>query len=430
MELRDIKLGVVGFGEFSASFMDSFRFHPGISRVAVAEYFEDRRKEALEKYKADAVYESFDEMLEKESEMNCVAIFAQRHQHGPLIIQALKAGKHVMTAVPMGITVEEVQEIIKIVKETGLVFMMAETCYYFPCAEYCRKQFKAGEFGEVVYGEAQYYHDIHEFAGSFKSAGEGWKRIAGIPPMYYSTHSTSMLFTSIDDYPVEVSCFGYRDTAGDGIYGEGVNNWDNPFSNQTAIFRMSRGSIARVNEFRRIGTKRPSSYITGIYGTRGAYEGSGMHHIFAKGTLPDRPDATVEDAGVLINSYNFQERDPSIPEIRGCIDYEYHCGFSPIHNTERLPRALRGRTIEGAAKDLLGYTGHNGSHLFLVDDFARAVATNTLPPVNAWNGGYCTIAGIIAHDSAMQNGKTLPIPNLGEIPEEFKPIDYSLKLWD
>lgn len=430
MEIQDVKLGIVGCGEFSQSFLDNFIAHPGISRVVCAEFMEERRNLIREKYKVDAVYSSFDEMLDKEPDLNAVAIFAQRHQHGPLILQALKAGKNVMTAVPMGITVEEVQEIIKLVKQTGKVFMMAETCYYFPCAEYCRKQYQAGAFGEFVYGEAQYYHDIHEFAASFASAGEGWKRVAGIPPMFYATHSTSMLFTSVHDHPVEVVCMGYEDKVGDNIYGVGVNNWDNPFSNQSALFRLSRGGIARINEFRRIGTRRPSSYITGFYGTRGAYEGSGVQHLFIKGALPDHPEAEAYDVSNEVTTYNFQNRDPSIPAIRGCLDYEYHCGFAPVQNVARLPKVLQHHPLPHAGNNLLSYTGHNGSHAFLVDDFVRSIVTQTLPPVNAWNGGYCTIAGLMAHESALRGGQPVAIPDLGEIPESFKPVDLSLKLWD
>lgn len=430
MKIKDVKLGIVGCGEFSQSFLDNFIAHPGISRIVCAEFLEERRNLIREKYKVDAVYASFDEMLEKEPDMNAVAIFAQRHQHGPLILQALKAGKNVMTAVPMGITVEEVQEIIKLVKQTGLVFMMAETCYYFPCAEYCRRQYQAGAFGEFVYGEAQYYHDIHEFAASFASAGEGWKRIAGIPPMFYATHSTAMLFTSANDHPVEVTCMGYEDKTGDNIYGVGVNNWDNPFSNQSALFRLSRGGIARINEFRRIGTRRPSSYITGFYGTRGAYEGSGVQHLFVKGALPDHPEAEAYDVSDEVTTYNFQNRDPSVPAIRGCLDYEYHCGFAPVQNTARLPKILQHAPLPNSGNNLLSYTGHNGSHAFLVDDFARAIVTGTLPPVNAWNGGYCTIAGLMAHESALSGGRPFAVPDLGEIPESFKPVDLTLKLWD
>ena len=117
--------------------------------------------------------------------------------------------------------IEEIEKIIEKVKETGLVYMMGETCYYYPCAMYCREQYEKGNFGKFVYGESQYYHDMECFSYAFAhSGGPNWKRVAGIPPMYYSTHSMSMAFSAIDDYPIEVTAFGYKDIAGDGIFGK------------------------------------------------------------------------------------------------------------------------------------------------------------------------------------------------------------------
>ena len=68
--------------------------------------------------------------------------------------------------------------------------------------------------------------------------------------------------------------------------------------------------------------------------------------------------------------------------------------------------------------------GHNGSHPFLVDDFVRAVVTGKLPPVTPWMSAIYTLTGIYAHESAMQGGKTLRIPDIGEAPKDWEIIDY------
>ena len=47
--------------------------------------------------------------------------------HGWMSIAALKAGKHVMCTVPMALTIEECGEIVHLVRDTGLKYMMAET---------------------------------------------------------------------------------------------------------------------------------------------------------------------------------------------------------------------------------------------------------------------------------------------------------------
>lgn len=415
-----LNIGVVGFGEFSRTFLELFMAHPNVESVCGAEIMVDRRREIADEFGID-MYASFEDMLSSAKKLNAVAIFTQRHQHGPMAIAALKAGKHVFSAVPMGCTAEEIEEIVNLVKQTGLTYMTGETCYYFPCAEFCRRRFKEGFFGDFVYGEAQYYHDITAMFDSFSgSGGEEWKKVAGVPPMYYSTHSMSMLFSSIDDHPIEVTCFGYTDNNGDDIYGKDKNHWDNPFSNETAILRMSKGGIARINEFRRIGTMKPSSYITGIYGKLGAYEGSGMNHVVVRGEV--NSDISAEDVSHLINTLAFENAKDGIKREEGMLDYlSYHCGYSKIHNIERLPEEIRHLVSRH------GYhlEGHNGSHRFLVDDFCRAAVSGLIPPNNAWESAVYAVSGIVAHESAMLGGKTLPIPYFGEPADK----DYKEK-WE
>lgn len=419
-----VRIGIVGFGEFAQSFMNLFQSHPDIELVVGAELMPERREEVKKKFNLPIIYSSYEEMLEQGTDLNCIGIFTQRHQHGPMIIQALKAGKHVFSAVPVSCTLEETLEIVELVKQTRLTCMIAETCYYFPCAIFCRERYKAGAFGKFVYGESQYYHDITEMFDSFSSGGTQWKRIAGIPPMYYPTHSISMLFSAIGEHATEVSCFGFKDPFDDetygGIYGEGKNDWDNPFSNETAIFRMSGGGIARINEFRRVGKNKPSSFITGLYGTHATYECAGTHHIFDTGTVfGQKPH--VEYVGDQINTMLFEREKDHIDRSTADISYAYHMGYSKIHDLSRLPVAWR--TLPD--KQL----GHSGSHPFLVDDFVRAVLSGKLPPCNVWDAANWMIPGLIAHESAMQNGKSLPIPYVGEAPEDWPMIDYSERVY-
>ena len=56
--------------------------------------------------------------------INAIAIFTQRFKHGQMAIDALKAGKHVYSAVPSSISVDEIIEIEKLVRETGLTYSM------------------------------------------------------------------------------------------------------------------------------------------------------------------------------------------------------------------------------------------------------------------------------------------------------------------
>ena len=115
----------------------------------------------------------------------------------------------------------------------------------------------------------EYMHDMsHGFCQAYQhSGGTDWKRTAGFPPMLYPTHSVSMIVSVTGVRFTQVSCLGQVDQSGDGVFGKGLNNWDNPFSNETALFRTSDGGTARINELRRVGHYGGRSVRLSIFGT-------------------------------------------------------------------------------------------------------------------------------------------------------------------
>ena len=86
----------------------------------------------------DGTLDDFESMLA--SDVDAVAIFTQRWTHGPLVVQGTGAGKHVYSAVPMAVSVAEVEEIIATVRETGLIYMMGETSFYNPATIFARRK--------------------------------------------------------------------------------------------------------------------------------------------------------------------------------------------------------------------------------------------------------------------------------------------------
>lgn len=409
-----IKIGVVGCGAFSADFIRLFNNHPDVDEVAVADVFEERARSTAEKFGLKRYFLSLDDMLENGSDLDSIAIFTQRHLHGPMIIKALKQGKHVYSAVPIGCTIEEIREILELVKQTRQIYMMGETCYYYPCAIYCREQYEKGNFGKFVYGESQYYHDICEMYNDFKrSGGDTWQRAAGIPPMFYPTHSISMIFSAIHEHAVKVSCMGLRDNHEDNIYGEGKNDWDNPFSNETALFQMSGGGVVRINEFRRVGINKPSSYITCFYGDKGSYECSVTNHTFQRGVASGETPY-MEDVGPLVNTIRYNEEIDTMDKRTGPISVRYIEGYAAIQDTSRLPISFR----------MEKPYSHYNSHPFLVDDFVRAVMTGKLPPNNAWDAARYMIPGLIAHESALQGGVLMDIPDFGDAPADWEKLTF------
>jgi predicted dehydrogenase len=383
-----ISIGLVGAGQFSSSFLPLFRAHPDVDRIFVTDHQPDRMERAARQFNLDGTFPTFEAMLQ--SDCDCVAIFTQRWTHGPLVLEALEAGKHVYSTVPMGISEAEIREILDTVRSTRLVYMMGETSYYYPAAVYARQRHKAGDFGRLFYAEGDYVHDMDlGFYDAYRySGGEQWRETASFPPMLYPTHSLGGVLSVIGQRAVSVSCLAVRDERDDGVFDRSVSMFDNDFSNATALFELADGSIVRTNEMRRVG------YPSYIRETRYRYFGT-------KASLEQLAEVSV-----------WQDKE-KVTDISGVLAPEASPvgvpghGFAPAHDSDRsrLPASFAGLP-----------NGHEGSHHFLADDFVRAVTTRTLPPVNAWVAASFTLPGVIAHQSARRGGERLPIPDLGAPP--------------
>jgi len=396
-----ISLGIVGAGQFANSFLRLFSAHPDVSEVRLADVLPDRLAQMAERHGIATTYPSFEAMIE--SDVDAVAIFTQRWLHGEMAIQALRAGKHVYSTVPMAIDPEHVATIIGLVKETGLTYMMGETSYYYPSSVFCREKLARGEFGRVFYAEGDYVHDMD--LGFYKayqhSGGENWKRTASFPPMLYPTHAIGNVLSVTGLHATHVSCIGVKDERGDGVFDKTVSMFDNDFSNATALFKLSDGGAMRTNEMRRVGY--PSHIRESrlrIFGTEASFEQLATVSLWqTKHEVEDVSDLVKARRSGSLDDADLADVDPALREA-------FVSGCAPVHDRSRLPKEFSGL-----------HNGHEGSHHFLADDFVRAVVDKTLPPVNAWVAARYTLPGIFAHQSAVRGGVQLEIPDHGDGPQ-------------
>jgi predicted dehydrogenase len=385
-------VGVCGAGYFASCFIPLFQAHPGVSEVVLAELDPQRRASAAAEFGISRTLASLDELCE--SDVDAIAIFTQRWMHGPQAARALSAGKHVYSAVPMGITLEELTTIINLSEDSGLVYAMGETSYYYPSALYCRDRYARGDLGTLVYGEGEYLHDMSQgFYDVFeRGGGPDWKSTASFPPMLYPSHSVSIVLSVTGERMTEAVCLGYRDREPDGVFVPEVSRWGNDMSNQTALFRTSGGAVVRINEMRRVGI--PKDFVRlGLFGTEATFEEAARRQFWI-------------ERGGQIDEVTEKLRCGPAPDVMAAADpgdaiaEDFFGGTSSVHPVDRLPSEFA---------DLP--SGHYGSHQFLVDDFVRACVNGDPVPVGPRVAATYCAPGIVAHQSAQQGGQRLAVPN-------------------
>ncbi|HWM35635.1 MAG TPA: Gfo/Idh/MocA family oxidoreductase [Streptomyces sp.] len=393
-------LGIVGAGQFAGQFAKLFQLHPGVGDIFATDLLPERADRLVTDQGLAGSVSSFEELLA--TDVDAVALFTQRWTHGPLAVQALRAGKHVYSAVPMAVSSEETAAIIEAVKETGLTYMMGETSQYNPATVYAREKIAGNSFGRLFYAEGDYVHDMDlGFYEAYQySGGERWKETASYPPLLYPTHSIGGVLGAWQTHATSVSAVGVTDDRGDGVFDRGISQFGNDFSNATALFEVAGGGSFRTNEFRRVGYPshiRESRFR--FFGTEGSFE-----QLATVSFWQDK--SGVQDVSEHLQAVpTLPADDPSLDNVAPALRDAFISGTAPVHDRSRLPREFAHAP-----------NGHEGSHHFLVDDFVTAVNDSTLPSVNAWVAARYTLPGIVAHDSARRDGERLPVPDFGDAP--------------
>ena len=166
--------------------------------------------EAIEAGAADFIVKPFKgEDVLADPLVDFVHINSPIGDHGWMSIAALKAGKHVMCTVPMATTVHECEEIVKLVRETGLKYMMAETVVYSREFLFIKEMYEKGELGKIQYMAASHPQDMEGWPSY-------WERMI---PMHYATHVVSPVLGLLDGRAEYVTCIG-SGTVNDEIAGK------------------------------------------------------------------------------------------------------------------------------------------------------------------------------------------------------------------
>lgn len=148
--------------------------------VAICDLRDDRLTETSAKFPEAKTYKSFEEML-KDPEIDVVSICTPSGLHADMAIQALRAGKHVLTEKPMDIVVDKIYEIDRVAKEcgkkVGCIFQNRRNAVMEPI----KKAVDEGRLGEIYtaffrvnwYRSDRYFQESGGWRGTWAMDGGG-----------------------------------------------------------------------------------------------------------------------------------------------------------------------------------------------------------------------------------------------------------------
>lgn len=143
------KVAIIGAGNVSARHIEAYQAHPDCELVAIADINEEQLKKRAAEYKIERAYTDYREILE-DKDIDAVAVVTPTFTHKDIVIDALKAGKHVICEKPPTRTAEEAIECQEAAKKYGKLLMYTFVCRFSAETQYLKKYAEAGKFGQIV----------------------------------------------------------------------------------------------------------------------------------------------------------------------------------------------------------------------------------------------------------------------------------------
>lgn len=97
-------------------------------------------------------------MLQRD-DLDAVVVATPMQVHAEMSIDALRAGKHVLSEVAAAMTIEECWGLVRAAEETGKTYMLSENCCYGHDQMMLANMVRKGVFGDLTYAECGYVHD-------------------------------------------------------------------------------------------------------------------------------------------------------------------------------------------------------------------------------------------------------------------------------
>lgn len=375
--MKKLNVALVGLG-FGGAFADIYKHHPNVGELTLFDTNTGRLQEFRDHLGGDVkIAESFEQLLADPS-IDAVHLVTPIPLHADQTVAVLESGKHCACTVPMATSLEDIRRITEAKRKSGKNYMMMETTLYTYQYFYAAKMKEEGQFGKIQFFRGSHYQDMANWP-------DYWM---GLPPMWYGTHAIGPMVALSGSRICRVNCFG-SGTMEDWLH----EQYGNPFPVESALFEFENGlkgeATRSLFECARV-------YQEGmfVYGSDACFEWG-----FADG---DDPYITTFHAAEAGKRGGWSEvKVTPMPNYYADLPEElwrFTVGgnYDPLNPQESLKKGA------GA--------GHHGSHAHLVHEFVMSCIEERKPWIDEVLGGNITAAGICAHESAMNNGAPVIVP--------------------
>jgi len=358
--VETVRIAYVGIGGQGGGHVNNLLKIPGCRITAVCDIRPERTDWATKKITeagqpAPAVYNKgphdFERLCETE-DVDLVYNATPWEFHVPIMLAAMKNGKHTATEVPAAMTVDDCWAMVESAEKHKKHCLLMENCNYDRMEMMVYNIVRQGLFGEILHAEGGYLHDLR--AIKFADEGEGlWRRAwaTKLNGNLYPTHGLGPIANCLDinrgdrfDYLVSMSgpSRGLQDWAAEHVPADSPKRQERYVLGDVnaSLIKTARGKTILVEHCTNL--PRPYSRIHMVQGTKGLFQGY-PNRLYIEGR--GKEDQWQEAAAVL-NEFEH----PLWKEIAAQAQGAGHGGMDYIEDY-RLIKCLR----EGKPTDMNVY---------------------------------------------------------------------------
>jgi predicted dehydrogenase len=285
-----VRVAIVGTGLRGSSVLGELLAVDGVRITALCDIVPEKAQRAAKRVTdsgqpAPALYTTGDrafEQLVQRDDIDIVYTATPWPWHTPVCLAALHAGKHAATEVPAATSLEECWELVRASERARRHCMLMENCCYDFNETLVNTMVKRGMFGEIMYAEAAYIHDLRALL--FEDRDEGlWRRFPHTNRQgnFYPTHGLGPVSWYLDihggdrfDYLVSMS----TQERGLSLWREQHVPKDSPKWRETyvegdinsSLIKTIRGKTILLQHA--VTTPTPYDRLNSIRGTKGAFK--------------------------------------------------------------------------------------------------------------------------------------------------------------
>jgi predicted dehydrogenase len=359
-----INVGVVGLGQGRAH-ARAFQALEGSRVLAVCDLDRRLAEETARDLEVPRVYGELEQAL-ADRDLDLLVIATPDHLHGRHAIDALEAGKHVLSEIPMAPTIAECERIVALTRTSGLKYLMGNQVRYAHCLQDVKRLAADGAFGDIFYGEGEYLHDMDDVMSRKDDAH--WRVDLAEP-------QTTLLGGGPHAIDTLRWLMGVRFTSAQAFHAEQLTRWGT-LHTTAALFKADSGAVAKVTVS--YGMMRPYCLYYSVYGTEGSFERT-------------------------------RDQGPMAEETTNLYYHERLAGTSRMIPV-RLPNFSNPRL---ARRGVAMGAGHGTMEYEQAADLLAAIVEDREPPLGPLEAAASIVPAICALDSARQGGGLVPIPSLG-----------------